>query len=101
MSKQGEKGAAQSKSEKAEKTTTGDGVKPESLPEITHNGWKEWDDNIQRLKEYMRVNFQDLESICPDPMMLSLKSAYEVYLFSEPDFTALEGLDEITDPKGF
>ena len=68
MSKQGEKGAAQSKSEKAEKTTPGDGVRPESLPEITHNGWKEWEDNIQRLKEYMRVNFQDLESICPDPM---------------------------------
>ena len=61
MSKQGEKGAAQSKSEKAEKITHGDSVRLERLPEITHNGWKEWDDNMQRLKEYMRVNFQDLE----------------------------------------
>lgn len=76
-------------------------MRPESLPEITHNGWKEWDDNIQRLKEHMRVNFQDLESICPDPMMLTLKPAYEVSFFLESDFTALEALDEITDPKGF
>ena len=50
MSKQREKGAAHSKSEKAGKTTLGDDVRPESLPEITHNGWKEWDDNMQRLK---------------------------------------------------
>ena len=49
----------------------------------------------------MRFNFQDLVSICPDPMILTLKSAYEVYLFSGPDFTALEALDETTAPKGF
>ena len=41
MSKQGEKGAAQSESEKAEKTTLGDGVRPENIPEIIRNGWKE------------------------------------------------------------
>ena len=34
-------------------------------------------------------------------MMLTSKPAYEVYLFSEPDFTALEALNEIPDPKGF
>ena len=76
-------------------------MKPENLPEIAHNGWKEWDDNMQILKEYMRVNFQDLESICPDPMMLSIKPAYEVYEFAEPDYAKLEALDDTTDPKGF
>ena len=91
MSKQGEEGAAQSKYKDA-KNTLGDGMRPECLPEITHNGWKEWDDNMQRLKEYMRVNFQDLESICTDPMMLTLKLTYEVYLFSEPDFYCIGGV---------
>ena len=70
MSQRGEKGAAQPRSEKvgkSEKSTLEDGVKPENLPEIAHNGWKEWDDSMQILREYMRVNFQDLESICPDP----------------------------------
>ena len=81
MSQRGEKGAAQPRSEKGgktEKSTIGDGLRPESLPEIAHNGWKEWDDNMLILKEYMRVNFQDLESICPDPMILALKPKYEV-----------------------
>ena len=46
MSRRGEKGAAQSKFEKGEKHESlaiMDGVRPGSLPEITHNGWKEWD----------------------------------------------------------
>ena len=63
MSQRGEKGAAQSKSEKGEKresSAIADGLRPESLPEITHNGWKEWDDTMLKLKKYMKINFQDL-----------------------------------------
>ena len=104
MSQRGEKGAAQSKSEKGEKRQSSaiiDGVRPESLPEITHNGWKEWDVTMLKLKEYMRINFQDLQIICPDPILLTIKAAYEVYDFKPPDFTLLESFTEITDPKGY
>ena len=104
MSQRGEKGAAQprvEKGEKREKTTLGDGVRPESHPEITNNGWKEWDDNMLKLKEYLRANFQDLKSICPNPMMLTINPACKVYEFPTPDFAKLEALDESTDPKGY
>ena len=104
MSERGEKGATQSKSEKGEKrksSAIGDGVRPESLPEITHSGWKEWDPNMLKLKEYMRSNFQDLQIICPDPMLLTIKPAYKVYRFKAPNFTLLESFTEFTDPKGY
>ena len=71
------------------------------MPEITHNGWKEWDANMLKLKEYMRSNFQDLQSICPDPMLLTIKPAYKVYKFKPPNFTLLESFTEISDPKGY
>ena len=104
MSQRGEKGAAQSKSEKGEKresSAIADGLRPESLPEITHNGWKEWDDTMLKLKEYMRINFQDLQTICPDPMLLTIRPAYKVYDFKPPNSTLLESFTEITDPKGY
>ena len=104
MSERGEKGATQSKSEKGtkrESSAIGDGVGPESLPEITHSGWKEWDPNLLKLKEYMRSNFQDLQIICPDPMLLTIKPAYKVYRFKAPNFTLLESFTEFTDPKGY
>ena len=66
MNQRGEKGAAQSKSEKGERrkiSAIADGLRRESLPEITHNGWKEWDDTMLKLKKYMRINFQDLQTI--------------------------------------
>jgi hypothetical protein len=46
-------------------------TKPEELPEIRHNCWMEWEDILMSLKEYFRHHFQDLESICPDPMLLT------------------------------
>ena len=104
MSQRGEKGAAQSKSEKDEKrksSAIADGLRPESLPEITYNGWKDWDDTMLKLKEYMRSNFQDLQIICPDPMLLTIKPAYKVYDFKPPNFTLMESFTDITDPKGY
>ena len=70
MSQRGEKGAAQPRSEKggkSKKSTIGDGVKPENLPEIAHNGWKEWDDNMQILKEYSESTFKTLCQSVPTP----------------------------------
>lgn len=40
-------------------------IRPEELPEITHNCWRDWDEILMVLKEYFRRHFQDLESICP------------------------------------
>ena len=30
-----------------------------------------WDEILMILKEHFRKHFQDLESICPDPMMIT------------------------------
>ena len=82
MSQRGEKGAAQPRVEKGinhEKMTPGDGTRPVSLSELTHNGLKEWDDTMLKQKEYMRANYQDLQSICPDPMMLTICSEESYY----------------------
>ena len=49
----------------------------------------------------MRANYQYLQSICPDPMMLTVRPAYKVNEFSTPDFATLEVLDETTDQKRF
>ena len=49
----------------------------------------------------MRINFQDLQIICPDPMLLTIKPAYKVYDFKPPNCTLLESFTEITDPKGY
>ena len=84
-----------------ESSAIGNGSRPESLPEITHNGWKESDANMLKLKEYMRSNFQDLQSICPDPMLLTIKPAYKVYNYKPPNFTLIESFTKISDPKGF
>ena len=54
-----------------------------------------------KLKEYMRINFQNLEIICRDPMLLIIRPAYKVDDFKKPNFTLLESFTEITDPKGY
>ena len=75
-------------------------TKPEELPEIKHNCYMEWDDILNCLKEYFRHNFQDMESICPDPMLLTDIPAYATY--QEPILEAadLQGLTEASDPQG-
>ena len=41
-------------------------TKPDELPELRHNCWMDWEDILLALKEYFRLHFQDMESICPD-----------------------------------
>ena len=52
-------------------------IRPEELPEITHNCWRDWDEIL--MEEYFRRHFQDLESICPDPMMITNVPKYVSY----------------------
>ena len=76
-------------------------VRPEELPEITHNCWKDWDEILMILKEYFRRHFQDLESICPDPMIITTSPAYVTYPFPTLEASAIAGLNDQTDPMGF
>jgi Zinc knuckle len=90
-----EKGHALPKS-----VTQGLRIRPEELPEITHNCWREWDEILMVLKEYFRRHFQDLESICPDHMMLATVPKYVDYNLPVLDAAAITGLNDQTDPMG-
>ena len=59
-------GKAQDKTA-AERTATG---RPTSLREITHTGWREWDNYMVELKGYLRDHYPDMNTICPDPMKI-------------------------------
>ena len=75
-------------------------IRPEELPEITHNCWRDWDEILMVLKEYFRRHFQDLESICPDHMMLATVPNYVTYSLPALDSVTIAGLTDITDPMG-
>ena len=75
-------------------------TRPEELPEITHDCWPIWDEILMTLKEYFRKHFQDLESICPDPMMLAERPAYATYQMPTLDAVEVGLLTELNDPMG-
>jgi hypothetical protein len=86
--------------DKAERTTSG---RPTSLKEISHLGWREWDGHMVDLKGYFRDHFQDMSSICPDPMKATGPApAYIVYrarsipvgAFQDIDLATTEGMAE-------
>lgn len=91
-------GKAQDKTA-AERTATG---RPTSLREITHTGWREWDNYMVELKGYLRDHYPDMNTICPDPMKIhGPPPAYMVYTTRPLDKVALakcgtdeEGLEE-------
>ena len=86
-----EKGAV---TPKATTKTQGLRVRPEELPEITHNCWREWDDILMVLKEYFRRHFQDLEPICPDPMILTTTPNYVTYSLPTLNAASIAGLND-------
>ena len=97
--KTSEKGAVAPKA--AVKTTLqGLRIRPDDLPEITHNCWKDWDEVLMILKEYFRKHFQDLESICPDPMLITVAPKYVTYTLPVLDADAIRGLNDESDPMG-
>ena len=94
-----EKGTASPKS--STKTATQDlRTRPEELPEITHNCWRDWDEILMVLKEYFRKHFQDLESICPDPMILTTTPNYVTYKLPALNAASIAGLNDESDPMG-
>ena len=103
MSQRNEKGAAAPKtSEKIPTKTALQSLRtrPEELPEITHDCWQDWDEILMTLKEYFRKNFQDLESICPDPMLLTELPAYVNYPLPALSETEMAQLTPENDPSG-
>jgi hypothetical protein len=64
-------------------------TKPDELPEIKHSSWLDWDDMMQGLKEFLRCNFQDLESIISDPMRLLDIAGYVQYVMPSLSADAL------------
>ena len=79
----------------AERAATG---RPTSLREITHTGWREWDNNMVELKGYLRDHYPDMSTMCPDPMTLHRpQPAYMVYTTRPLDKAALAKCG--TDPE--
>ena len=98
-----EKGVATPRSGQSGGTKTtiqGLRTRPDELPEISHNCWKEWDEILMTLKEYFRRHFQDLESICPDPMLITVGPQYVTYSLPVLDADAIRGLNDQSDPMG-
>jgi hypothetical protein len=52
------------------------------------------------LKEYFRVHFQDMESILPDPLMLTIAPAYVTYPPPPLDLAKAATSTDTTDPTG-
>jgi hypothetical protein len=75
-------------------------TKPDELPEIIHNSWLEWDDMMLGLKEFLRCNFQDLESIIQDPMCLLDTAGYIQYVMPTLRPEELAGITEVNDLLG-
>jgi hypothetical protein len=92
-SKAGDKPSA----DKAERTTSG---RPTSLKGINHFCWREWDGHMVDLKGYFRDHFQDMSSICPNPMKVTGPApAYNVHKAKSIPAGAFKDLD-LETPEG-
>ena len=78
MSQKGQKEGGQSRKDGSEKGANGKKSKPAELPEITHDCHEDWDEIMVTLKEYLRENYDDKESICQDPMRVTKLPAYKI-----------------------
>ena len=88
------------KNDLEKKPTASKSGRPTGLPEIQHDCWREWDEHLVILKEYLRVHFQDIESICPDPMMIMVAPAYVNYVAPALDLGVAATFTPETDPTG-
>ena len=79
MSQKGSEGGAPPRKDEGAKGSLGKMAIPEGLVEISHDCHKNWDNIIIALKDYFRDKYQDLESICQNPMMMTITPAYWVY----------------------
>ena len=67
------------------------------MPKISNADWREYDDKLATLKEYLRANLQDLESICPDQMLLMREPACVIYPSPMIDESLFEELNDTID----
>ena len=67
------------------------------LIEISHDCLKQWDSIITKLKAYCRNNYQDLKSICQDPMKVTVAPAYRKHLSPMATEAELEAIVEAND----
>lgn len=93
-------GSRSSRDGSTKTTIQGLRIRAEGLLEITHNCWREWDKILMILKEYFRKHFEDLESICPDPMLITHIPANVTYPFPALDANVIAQLTDVTDPLG-
>jgi hypothetical protein len=83
--------------DKAETTASG---RSTSLKEINHLCWREWDGHMVDLKGYFRYHFQDMSSICPDPMKVTGPApAYIIYKAASIPAKAFKDID-LETPEG-
>lgn len=70
-----------------ERTASG---RPSSLREMSEGSWREWDNHMIELKAYLRDNYPDLHTICPDPMRVGgLPTGYKTFPKEPLDKAAL------------
>ena len=85
---------------KKEPRAPGSKAKSENLPELTHTGWREWDENMATLQEYFRDTYQDLHTIFPDPLRLTTVPAYKIFTALDPTAEQLANFTDENDPDG-
>ena len=85
---------------KKEPRAPGSKAKNENLPELTHTGWREWDENMATLQEYFRDTYQDLHTIFPDPLRLTTVPAYKIFTALDPTAEQLANFTDENDPDG-
>ena len=76
MSQKGSKGGAPPRKYEGANGSLEKRIIPAGLVEISHDCHKQWDSIIVKLKAYCRDNYQDLKSICQDPMKVTVAPAY-------------------------
>ena len=98
MSQDGSKGGP--RKDEGAKGSLGKRAIPEGLVEISHDCHKNWDNIIIALKDYFRDKYQDLESICQDPMTMTIAPAYWVYEAPVATEEQLAKIKKEADPTG-
>ena len=100
MSQKGSKGGAPPRNDEGVKGPLGRKPIPEGLIEISHDCHTDWDYIMALLKDYFRDKYQDLESICQDPMTMTIAPEYWVYEPPKATERELAAITKEKDPTG-
>jgi hypothetical protein len=100
MSQKGSKGGVPPRKDEGANGTLEKRTIPAGLVEISHDCHKQWDSIIAKLKAYCRDSYQDLQSICQDPMKVTVAPAYRKHLPPMASEAELEAIRKENDPTG-